>query len=171
MSEYLIQESTLANIGDGVRGLLTVGEMTPVDMAEELRVAADVASYQRDLIDQIRTALDGKITAAPSGPKLLTVNAGSNSRNITFSNLENEPSMFVVLASGGISLSSTNRYAIYVFYDGTSTVGVYATSSSALHTTNGFTFTFSNNSLTINTASTTNGGYFRSGIDYTLLYI
>lgn len=100
-----------------------------------------------------------------------SVTPSSNSRSIAFTGLPSQPKMFCVVPLGNTALSSTTRYALNVAYDGSTTRGIYSNNSTATHTTNGFTWTFSNGTLTINTASTSNGGYFKSNTQYQLIYV
>jgi len=159
-------------IADKIRALLGItGAMGLDAMAANLTTAQSEVTAQNDLIAQIATALEGKTAAAPASPQVLTTTPSSNSRSISFTGLTHQPTMFAVMPSANTSLSSSTRYAICVLYDGSSTRGVYSNNSTATHTTNGFTFTYSNGTLTIDTASTSNGGYFRSGVTYQLVYM
>ena len=163
----LIEQIATALVGKTAVEVEPVLQEKSVTPSEETQVVTPDAGY--DGLSKV-TVNPIPTTAAPT-PKTLTVSPSSNTRNITFSNLENEPLMFVVVPVENVGLSSNTRYATCVVYNGSTTVGVYSNNSTATYTTNGFTFTFSNGSLTINTASTSNGGYFRSGIDYRLLYM
>ena len=62
MSEqYLIQDTTLSNLGDKIRTLNgTEDTMTPVEMGDGLDDANNEVGVQSDLIDQLMEALEGK---------------------------------------------------------------------------------------------------------------
>ena len=61
MAEYIIQSETLTNIADPVRSLVSgEGELTPDQMAEQLNEANSIVFAQAELIEQIKSALDGK---------------------------------------------------------------------------------------------------------------
>lgn len=123
---------------------------------------------EANLISQIATALAGKVSLTPQ--EVLS-DVTSNSRSISFEGLSHEPTIFNVVPTESISLSSSTRYVTSVSLYDDFTSGTYSTTSTNTMTTDGFSYTYSNGTLTINTASTSNGGYFRSGVTYSMVYI
>ena len=105
--------------------------------------------------------------------KSATASTSSNATSISFTGVSASPKMFVCMLDAQSSLGST-RYVIAVDYDGTTTRGTYGYSSSntryAYYSNSYFTWSYSGTTLTINTNSSTNGGYFRSGYSYRLIY-
>ena len=104
-----------------------------------------------------------------------TVTVGSsNVTSITFSSLSGEPKAFMCMLDQQSSLGST-RYVISVTYDGSTVRGVWGYSSSntryAYYSSSYFSKSYSSGSLTISTSSSSNGGYFRSGYVYRLIYV
>lgn len=142
----------------------------PDDMINNLKSANAEVDNQAEKIAQIIAALDEKLSNGAS-IQTTTVKPTSRVRNISFTGLTEEPKMFSVVPVSNTTLNSSYRYAMNISYDGTNTVGVYSTTSTATYTSTGFTFTYSNGTLTINTTSTSNGGYFASGVTYQLTYV
>ena len=69
MSEYLIKEETLTNIADEIRELSgSTSGMTPNNMITNLDEANDEVITQKDLINTIKTALEGKANPSPAEP-------------------------------------------------------------------------------------------------------
>ena len=105
--------------------------------------------------------------------KSATASTSSNATSISFTGVSASPKMFVCMLDQQSSLGST-RYVIAVDYDGTTTRGTWGYSSSntryAYYSNSYFTWSYSGTTLTINTNSSTNGGYFRSGYTYRLIY-
>ena len=101
--------------------------------------------------------------------------SGAGSTSISFTGLSGEPKMFSVCAVAQFNNSAT-RCVVSVMFDGTTTYGnwVYQSSNKSwgiLYASSSyFSFTYSNGTLTISTSSTTNGGVFRSGTNYRLIY-
>ena len=132
-------------------------------------------SEQTSLIQQIKTALDGK-SGGGSSVSIGTVSTkpSSNSTSISFNGLTAEPKMFAIVPTGNITLGST-RYVTGVMYDGSTTHGVYgyrqSSSATSYYSASYFTWTYSNGTLTVRTSSITNGGNFTSSATYQLIYI
>jgi len=105
--------------------------------------------------------------------KTKTASTSSNATSISFTSLSAEPKAFSVMLDQQSSLGST-RYVIAVHYDGSTTYGTWGYSSSntryAYYSSSYFTWTYSGGTLTVSTNSSTNGGYFRSGYSYRLIY-
>lgn len=157
------QSSLISQIQNALSGKVSVSpNIQPITIYESgiFEAPEGVDGYSPVTVD-IKSADIGTTTVTPS----------SNSRSISFTGLSGEPKMFSVCPDGNTSLSSSTRYATNVVYDGSSTRGIYSTTSTATHTTNGFTWTYNDGTLTISTASTSNGGYFRSNIQYRLTYV
>lgn len=116
------------------------------------------------LINNITTARIGTATVTPS----------SNSASISFS-VSGEPLMFAVHSNADVSLNTTRSFTSIV-YDGTNTIAVwgYRSGSSATAYRGAaptyVTFAYSNGTLTVSSAGSTTK-YFRSGIDYKLVYV
>ena len=105
--------------------------------------------------------------------KTATASTSSNATSISFTSLSAQPKAFCVMLDQQSSLGST-RYVISVTSDGTNTYGTWGYSSSntryAYYSSSYFSWTYSSGTLTISTNSSTNGGYFRSGYTYRLIY-
>lgn len=134
--------------------------------------AADIASGKTAYVN------GSKITGTASGGggctvKSTTAKTSSNATTISFTGLSAKPKMFSVVLDQQSSLGST-RYVIAVHSDGTNTYGIWGYSSSntryAYYSDSYFTWSYSNGTLTVNTNSTTNGGAFRNGYNYRLIY-
>lgn len=137
--------------------------------------ASDVAS------GKIFVASDGTITTGTSSgggggntlASTTTKVGSSNSTSISFT-VSGNPKAFMCMLDQQSSLGST-RYVIAVTYDGTTVRGTYGYSSSntryAYYSNSYFTKSYSNGTLTITTNSSSNGGYFRSGYTYRLIYV
>lgn len=102
-----------------------------------------------------------------------TASTTSNATSIAFTNLSAQPKMFSVQVGQQVSLSST-RYVISVMSDGTTTYGTYGYYSSqtrvVYYSASYFSWTYSNGTLTVKSTSSSNGGYFRNGYTYRLIY-
>jgi len=101
-----------------------------------------------------------------------TASTSSNTTSISFS-VSGNPTAFMCMLDQQSSLGST-RYVIGVTYDGTTVRGTWGYSSSntryAYYSNSYFSKSYNNGTLTITTSSSTNGGYFRSGYTYRLIY-
>ena len=101
--------------------------------------------------------------------------SGAGSTSISFTGLSGEPKMFSICAVAQFNNSAT-RCVVSVMFDGTTTYGNWEYQSSnkswgILYASSSyFSFTYSNGTLTISTSSTINGGVFRSGTNYRLIY-
>lgn len=124
-------------------------------------------------VSAISSVYVGSDIARKSSSDLTASGAGSTS--ISFTGLSGEPKMFSVCAVAQFNNSAT-RCVVSVMFDGTTTYGnwVYQSSNKSwgiLYASSSyFSFTYSNGTLTISTSSTTNGGVFRSGTNYRLIY-
>ena len=149
------------------------GTATFTDVTDTTAAAADVASGKYFYTSAgVRT----QGTASGGGSctvKTTTAKTSSNATSISFTGLSAKPKMFSVVLDQQSSLGST-RYVIAVHSDGTNTYGVWGYSSSntryAYYSDSYFTWTYNNGTLTITTNSSTNGGSFRSGYNYRLIY-
>ena len=111
--------------------------------------------------------------------KTITVTPTFNAMSITFSGLDAEPVMFAIKHKAKISLSSSsnNRYVTGIFFDGNDIAYTSIASESAsikassTHSKYNVTQSYSNGTLTITSASATSCGYFKSNIEYELIYI
>ena len=66
MSEYIIKETTLSSIGDGVRNITgEVDKLTPEQMTTNLLTAYDELNSQSELIEQLEAALESKASPKP----------------------------------------------------------------------------------------------------------
>ena len=165
--------SAMTAIADKIRTLLGMtGTMGLDAMATNLTAANSEVSTQEDLIAQIAAALEGKAGGTSAVVRYAEYTPSSNSRSATFTGLVQEPTMLCLTPDGNISLSSNTRYVTSLYYgkdDGN--YGVCSTTSTAYFTKDCFTWTYSNGTLTITTASMSSGGYFKSGTKYWLNYV
>ena len=123
---------------------------------------------------------DGEIiTGTASGANIAetTKSPSSNATSIAFTGLAAQPKAFMLIATTQITVSST-YYVSSVMSDGTNTYGAYVrkgsggSSSAYQHVSSSyFSWTYSNGTLTVKTQSSTNGGNFKSGVTYRLIYI
>ena len=128
---------------------------------------------QESLIDQIQSALKYKVDgAAVIGTAVAKLS--SNATSISFTGLTAEPKVFAVSPTGNITLGTT-RYVTSVMYDGTTTHGTYGyrsgSSGTSYYSASYFTWTYADGTLTIKTSSSTNGGNFKSSLNYQLVYV
>lgn len=105
-----------------------------------------------------------------------TATPSSNSTSISFT-VAGEPIAFMLMAGAQITLAST-RYVMAVHSDMTNTYGVYGykgsgggSSAYCYYSASYFSKTYSNGTLTVSSSSSTNGGYFKSGTSYRLIYV
>lgn len=176
MSRYIIQSESLTSIADEIRVLSgTEDNMSPNAMGTKLQEANSDVNTEADLISQIMVVLEGKTDIVIPEVKINTATAklSSNGTSISFTGLESEPEMFAISPTGNITLGTT-RYVTGIMYDGEATRGTYGyrarTSATSYHSSSYFTWTYSDGTLTVNTSSTTNGGYFSSSVTYQLAY-
>jgi hypothetical protein len=118
--------------------------------------------------------IDGTYEGEGGNATLLTATAtGANSTTLTFSGLSGEPTMYSIIPTATISISTSTSSAITgVEYDGSNTRFVsytYASYQRRITYTVGSKATYSNGSLTI--TSTSAIGNFANNITYKLLYI
>lgn len=97
------------------------------------------------------------------------VQVGSGATSVTFTGLSEEPSYFSCIFKSNFSTSSGYQRVIVVVYDGTSTYGMEM-DSSAKASTEHWSYTYSNGSLTISSDGTNAGGYFHQPGYYQLTY-
>ena len=148
---------------------------TLIDLTGDTVTAADVAS---GVTFHLPDGTQGTGTASGGGSSTVattTVTPSSNATSISFT-VEGEPKSFSVMLGAQITLSST-RYVMGVQSDGTNTYGIYGYKSSGggssaycYYSASYFSYTYSNGTLTVKSNSSTNGGYFRSGYAYRLIY-
>ena len=118
--------------------------------------------------------IDGTYEGEGGNATLLTATAtGANSTTLTFSGLSGEPTMYTIIPTATISISTSTSSAITgVEYDGNNTRFIsykYASYQRKITYTEGSKATYSNGSLTI--TSTSAIGNFANNITYKLLYI
>lgn len=106
----------------------------------------------------------------------VTATPSSNATSLAFT-VAGEPKAFAVMTGAQITLAST-RYVMAVMSNGTTTYGVYGykgsgggSSAYCYYSASYFSFTYSNGTLTVKSSSSTNGGYFKSGTSYRLIYV
>jgi len=149
------------------------GTATFTDVTDTTAAASDVASGK-----YFYTAAGVKTEGTNSGGgggvtiASTTKSTSSNATSISFT-VSGNPTAFMCMLDQQSSLGST-RYVIGVTYDGSTVRGTYGYSSSntryAYYSSSYFSKSYSNGTLTISTTSSTNGGYFRSGYTYRLIY-
>lgn len=166
--------SSMKAIADKIRVLEdTNNSMSLEAMSTHLNSVINEVDTQANYIDLIKEKVRAKMRPE-SIFGVMTVTPSSNSRSISFSGLPEELT-FTIVPIGNITLNSTTRYVlgVYGFLNadgGIWTEGVYSTNSTTTYTNTGFTASYNNGTLTINTTSTSDGGYFRSGTTYQLSY-
>ena len=113
----------------------------------------------------------------PSGDTLFVgemTTGSSNAQSISFTGLPAKPKAFAVIKMGDLTSAST-RYILDVWY--TESIGVrnhtaYKNgSTTTIYTYTTMTYTYSNGTLTIKTASTSNTGYFKGSATHRLIAI
>lgn len=166
--------SSMTSIADKIREIQgTSGGLTLDTMSSNLGNIINNVDNQHSQIEQIKTLLNEKLPGKAT-VGTVDVRPSSNARNITFTGLPAEPTSFIVIPTTNITLSSSTRYVTCVSggnAPGTiQTGGCFSTTSTNTATGTGFSYTYRNGSLTVNTTSTTDGGYFKSGTTYQLIY-
>lgn len=166
--------SSMTSIADKIREIQgTSGGLTLDTMSSNLGNIINNVDNQHSQIEQIKTLLNEKLPGK-AAVGTVDVRPSSNARNITFTGLPAEPTSFIVIPTTNITLSSSTRYVTFVAGGNGPNIlpvgGGFITTSTNTITGTGFSYTYRNGSLTINTTSTTDGGYFRSGITYQLIY-
>ncbi len=116
------------------------------------------------------------IASIPTGAVDVKTMDAEGGGSLSWTGLLGEPKAFFIHnTQSSLSLSSTTKRLICVYYDGETTYGVFAykgTSNGIInHTSNYYSWTYSNGTLTANCSSTSNGGSFTSGNHYMLLYV
>ena len=167
--------SAMTAIADKIRTLLGIsGKMGLESMASNLSTAQDEVAEQENLISQIAAALEGKggSTGASATIASASVTPSSNSTSISFPGLKGDPQMFCMFQTGSITGDKNNRFCMSVQYDGETIDGLYQSGEKVIAYSNAyFSKSYAGNTLTITTSSSTNGGYFKSGVSYKLVYL
>lgn len=151
------------------------GGETLIDLTPTTATAADVAS------GKVFFSADGERTTGINSGGAATVGVAettpsSNSTSISFS-VAGKPIAFSCNLDAQITLAST-YYVAAVHSDGTNTYGNYVRKSSSggssaycYYSASYFRWTYNNGTLTIQSNSSSQGGYFRSGYKYRLIYV
>lgn len=167
--------ATYSNVPAVLLPKSTSGTAKFTDVSDTTAAASDVASGKY-FYDANGTRTQGTASGGGGGATVKSVEKTVGSSNVTslsFTGLSAEPKMFSVSLEQQSSLGST-RYIINITYDGTKTRGLWGYSSSntryAYYSESYFTWTYSNGTLTVNSNSSSNGGYFRSNYKYLLVY-
>ena len=169
--------SAMTAIADKIRTLLGIsGKMGLDSMASNLSTAQDEVAAQENLISQIAAALEGKGGSTGTGASATIASASvtpsSNSTSISFSGLSGDPKLFYMFQTGSITGDKNNRFCMSVQYDGETIDGLYQSGEKVIAYSNAyFSKSYAGNTLTITTSSSTNGGYFKSGVSYKLVYL
>lgn len=165
MAEYLIQDTTLTSIANQIRTLFEATEgIDPAYMADAINFANSEVNTQYNYIEQIKTALISKL-AKNATIGTATASLSNRNRTISFQNVTQQPTMFFIIPSASITLSSSYQYITGVLYDGSTLSGVYSNKTTGTVFTSGVNYSYSGTTLSV-TATTP---YF-SG-QYQLVYI
>lgn len=155
------------------------GSQTLIDLTN-LSVSADKVAKGVTAIDKAGNLIVGTLentnkTTSKAVVETLTVTPSSNVTSISFNGLKEQPKSFMVMLQTQLT-NTTTRYVTGVMSNGNQTYGTYAYQSSTRSSgytyvsSSYFTWTYENGNLTIKTNSSTNGGYFKSGSSYVLIY-
>lgn len=165
MAEYLIQDTTLTSIAKQIRTLFeTTDRIDPADMADVISSANREVNTQYNYIEQIKAALISKL-AKNATIGTATASLGSRNRTISFQNVTQQPTMFFIIPSASITLSSNYQYITGVLYNGSTLSGVYSNKTTATVFTSGLSSSYRGTTLSV-TATTP---YFTG--QYQLVYI
>jgi hypothetical protein len=133
-------------------------------------------SQQTIQADSGYDALSSVIVAAASGGATVasaTKSLSSNATSISFT-VSGKPKAFAIITTTQISLAS-NRFVIAVAGDGTNiygTYGRYASSAGTVYVSSSyFSSSYSSGTFSVTASSSTNGGYFKAGVTYRLIYV
>jgi len=164
--------SKMTLIADKIRELLGISSTMGLDaMKSNLDSAVSEVDTQAILIEEVQNALDYKIGNLIL-PETSVFTPSSNTQTAIFTGLTHMPTLFLIVPTSNITLNYSTRYVISVNYIVSGGIaGIYSTTSTATTTYDGFSFTYDNGTLTVTTTSATNGGYFRSGVQYGLIYV
>lgn len=165
MAEYLIQDTTLTSIANQIRTLFEATEgIDPAYMADAINFANSEVNTQYNYIEQIKAALMSKL-AKNATIGTATASLSSRNRKISFQNVAQQPTMFFIIPSANITLSSSYQYITGVLYDGSTLSGVYSNKTTGTVFTSGVNYSYSGTTLSV-TATTP---YFNG--QYQLVYI
>lgn len=106
-----------------------------------------------------------------------TATVSSNATSISFT-VAGEPLAFSVKSNTAFTMTSGYYIIMAIQYDGTTTDGTYlyyksggGSGHATYYSSSYYSFTYNNGTLTVSSSSSTNGGYFRSGSTYKLVYV
>lgn len=107
------------------------------------------------------------------GARIKTATSKRSSNGLTLAfNVEAAPKGFAVTTNTGIT-ARNSRYITSMMYGGGSLYSTYfyaTTSSAQTNTVTTCTFSYSDGVLTLTSDSASSAGYFRSGVEYILMY-
>ena len=151
------------------------GNNTLIDLTGDTATASDVASGKTfHLASGLQATGALSVKTATSKPT-----STSKPQTVSFTNLQNEPSWFVLCATNNNSVSMS-RPVCYIVYDGETTTTFYASSTSSSsnvsthEVTSGnsaWTFSYSSGTLTLSSTSSTSSPILNHLSNSTLYYI
>ena len=152
---------------------------TSTTMENAVGQTESLVANEANVISEIITTLSNKIN--PNVEVFTTsTRLTANNQEISFTGLPGEPKIFSLGIGSNITLNTSNRFVIAVTsIEEEGIFGSYAYGSgnswnasyTVAHSSDYFTTTYNNGTLTVRTSSTTNGGVFAANVTYAFVAI